>query len=144
MGYCINQVGQRFFIHKKNFSPALSAIKALATRTNEMSGGSWGPVFGRTASWYSWVRTEEFLNAQTLDEALQVWRWEPQIDERGNIYLLNFVGEKLGQDDILFQAIAPYVRNNSYIEMMGEDGARWRWVFRNGECVEKEGKVSFR
>jgi hypothetical protein len=38
-------------------------------------------------------------------------------------------------------AIAPYVEENSYIEMVGEDGDRWRWVFKNGKCEEKYPEV---
>lgn len=43
---------------------------------------------------------------------------------------LEFHGEKL-RDSALeaLRAIAPFVAAGSYVEMMGEDNAMWRWVF---------------
>jgi len=49
---------------------------------------------------------------------------------------MEFEREKIGQEDLLFDAIAPWVREGSYIEMSGEDDAMWRWVFRGGGCHE--------
>jgi hypothetical protein len=49
---------------------------------------------------------------------------------------IHFEGEKIGQEDLLFEAIAPWVRDGSYIEMSGEDDAMWRWFFHAGECHE--------
>jgi hypothetical protein len=31
--------------------------------------------------------------------------------------------------------------NSSYIEMYGEDGDKWRWIFKNGKCEEVYPKV---
>ena len=61
-------------------------------------------------------------------------------DEMNSIY---FEGEKYGDDDLIFNAIAPYVEDGSYIQMNGEDGAIWRWVFENGKCVEKQATITF-
>jgi len=43
---------------------------------------------------------------------------------------------KLWDHDEMCKQIAPYVEDGSYIEMSGEDGAMWRWVFKHGECHE--------
>jgi len=32
--------------------------------------------------------------------------------------------------------IAPYVKEHSYIEMVGEENTMWRWVFANGKLQE--------
>ena len=55
-----------------------------------------------------------------------------QLDTDGNITELEFIGEKLGNDFEMFQSIAPYVQDGSYIWMIGEDGSQWRWVFQSG------------
>jgi sugar O-acyltransferase (sialic acid O-acetyltransferase NeuD family) len=44
--------------------------------------------------------------------------------------------EKLGDDFIIFQSIAKFVQDGTYIEMVGEDGDKWRWLFKNGICKE--------
>ena len=37
--------------------------------------------------------------------------------------------------------VGPYVEAGSYVEMRGEDGARWRYVFDGKQCVRKEPKI---
>ena len=66
-----------------------------------------------------------------------------KLDTDGNITELTFIGEKLGNDFEMFQWIAPYVQDGSYIWMIGEDGDQWRWVFRSGVCKEIEAKVEW-
>jgi hypothetical protein len=60
--------------------------------------------------------------------------FEPQFDYQGNIASVWFRAEKLHDQLSMLQAIAPYVREGSYIEMQGEDYKRWRWEFCDGEC----------
>lgn len=141
MGYCMDLRDYDFVIKKENFGKALLAIKALANKTDEMSGG----VFSRTGrdKCFAWVNTLEFLDAETLAEALKAWRWDVECDKEGNIDGIMFMGEKSGDDLVLFSAIAPFVEENSFIEMEGEDGCIWRWVFSNGECEEKYGNIVF-
>lgn len=66
-----------------------------------------------------------------------------QLDQDGNITELEFIGEKLGNDFKMFQSIAAYVQDGSYIWMIGEDGVQWRWVFRAGICKEVKAKVEW-
>ena len=66
-----------------------------------------------------------------------------QLDQDGNITELEFIGEKLGNDFKMFQSIAAYVQDGSYIWMIGEDGFQWRWVLRAGICKEVKAKVEW-
>lgn len=66
-----------------------------------------------------------------------------QLDSDGNITDVEFIGEKLGNDFTVFQAIAPYVQDGSYIWMVGEDGSQWRWIFQSGICKEVKAKVEW-
>lgn len=66
-----------------------------------------------------------------------------QLDSDGNITELEFIGEKLGNDFKVFQSIAHYVQDGSYIWMVGEDGSQWRWVFQSGVCREVKPKVEW-
>lgn len=64
-------------------------------------------------------------------------------DNDGNIVGISFRGDKLGEEFRVFQSIAPYVKEGSYLHMIGEDGDQWRWVFRNGTCEEIHAKVTW-
>jgi hypothetical protein len=142
MGYCMWQDDCDFVIKAANFPAALQAIKDLMVNKEEMDGGSWsGGVM--VERWYSWVHTDAVMESETLIDALSAWRWDAEERENGDIYFISFTGEKSGQDEILFRAIAPYVKNGSYICMRGEDGALWRWYFDGGVCKEQEGRVIY-
>ena len=121
-----------FKIKKENFDKALLAIKELVNQAEKMRGGRD----------YSWVINSNLVNARTVWEAMDEWRWETEMygEDIGNIY---FVGEKIGDDKVLFDAIAPFVEDGSFIEMQGEDGALWRWLFNDGKCTEQYAKIDW-
>lgn len=131
----------KFLIKKKNKEKALEAIKALSSDNG--SGGRWEPGAGKTESWFSWVDTEEFMSAETLEEAVVAWRWELQGAVGGDVTAICFDGEKLGDDEIMFRAIAPHVEDGSYIVMRGEDNEVWRWLFRGGKCLEQGAVITY-
>lgn len=134
MGYCIDVTDSCFEISKEQHEKALAAIKALAGNETITDGS--GPHF-------SWVLTQEFVKAKSLSEALKAWRWQGSIDEEGHLYAISFSGEKLGDDEMLFRALAPFVKDGSYIEFRGEDNAMWRYVFENGKMEEKFATVTW-
>ena len=135
MGYCMSQHDSEFSIKPDHVSGALAAIKGLAGKETKRG---WG------GGYYSWVETRKFVKAETLTQALQAWRWYATgNEETGEITDIQFEGEKLGDDDKLFNAIAPFVEPGSFIEMQGEDGTLWRWLFDGKTCTEKQAKVSW-
>ena len=143
MGYCMTLKDVNFFIAKENKEKALEAIKALASKVNELGhGGSWAGGKKIDAN-YSWVDTSEFLNAKTLEDAILAWGWSTDTDKDGNINYIGFDSEKLGDEPVLFEAIAPFVKNGSYIEMSGEDGNIWRWVFDGETMREKAARIVY-
>lgn len=99
---------------------ALAALKALRP-----------PPCGH----FSWVDLEVVQRAVTVVDALREWRWGCHASGQG-FAIGEFLGEKSGDDLTMFCAIAPFVRAGDYIEMDGEDGARWRWVFDGATCHE--------
>lgn len=142
MGYYISIMHQKIRIPVAKHDRCLEAIKAL----------------GESGRSYSWVRTEEFVQADSLREALGAWRWPAVVssDERtdgwvcrrmfsgeGDIEGLDFAGEKLGDDSELMHAIAPYVDPGSHIDISGEDGDHWRWCFDGRICVQQEGRIVY-
>jgi hypothetical protein len=135
MGYCMSQQESTFSIKPLNVPGALAAIKALAGSET---------ITDASGRHFSWVDTREFLEAQTLPGAMKAWRWFlDSDDETDEIHDITFEGEKLGDDAVLFDAIAPFVEPGSYIEMLGEDGSLWRWVFDGKTCQEKSANISW-
>ena len=119
MGYYMTQVNWDFFIHADSMDALFLTLKALP------------------ASHGHWVSQTDIDNAGNVTELLDAWRWTPYFDPEGNIERIEFAGEKSGGEDVLFDTIAPYVRDYSFIEMQGEEpDARWRWVFKHGRVHE--------
>jgi hypothetical protein len=128
MGYCMSQNESKFHIKAPNKDLALRAIKAMMAEKKGV---------------FSWVDTTTVKCCRDLVTAMGEWRWDIEEDEAGDVIGIAFSGEKAGDDLTLFKAIAPFVESGSYIEMHGEDGARWRWVFVDKTCVEKAAKISW-
>lgn len=127
MGYCIEQIGDNFRIEPGEIPGAFHAAKTLAA-----------------AGRFAWVSTKTLLRASTFEEYMREWRWSLELDEEtGAITGISFEGEKLGDDDVLFKAIAPHVVPGSYVEMVGEEGDRWRWVFDGVTCHEESATVTY-
>lgn len=132
MGYYMNQEDSVFFIAKKDFINTLDAIKLLMTKVKELGSS----VSSTGEIWFAFVITKLVSEAQSLSEALEGWRYHTETDKDGNIHSIYFTGEKLGQDQLLFDAIAPFVKEGSYISMIGESGCKWKWIFKNNQCVK--------
>lgn len=142
MGYCMHTRDNSFIMKSHNLGPALQAIKEM-TKQDEQLGGGGIHYQGAFRHHWSWVSTKEVLQATTFEEAMRAWRWEVEFDQDGNVIWIEFYGEKLGDDDHLWNAIAQYVEPDSYIEMQGEDGHIWRWVFEGEGVKDVAATVTF-
>jgi len=133
MGYCMDQGETKFHVKAENKAKAHQAVRSLLKETAKMGGeSSFGGVV--TCS-FCWVDMDDFRAAKTLDAQLMTWRWEAEAT--GDIVGLDFRGEKLGDDEVLLKALAPFVESGSFIQMSGEDGHSWRWCFDDGKLSEK-------
>lgn len=54
---------------------------------------------------------------------------------------IQFNGEYQGDDYKIFELLAEFVEDESYIEITGEDGDKWRWVFNKGKVKEIKPKL---
>ena len=128
MGYCMDLVGGSFHMKKENFNNALNAIKELVENGQQ----------------YSWVNSDTISKANDLFEAVREWGWSVHTDVNGDIDDIDFDAEKMGDDEILFNAIALFVKDDSYINMRGEDGEGWKWYFKDGECHTFDGETKYK
>jgi hypothetical protein len=126
MGYYINSVGCDFTMKKANSDAALKAIKDLFSQHEYCAG---------------WVDTKTVLDSKTFEDALSEAGFD--VDSRDNNYFyIQFNGEKYsGDEKEVLNAISPFVKDGSYIEMIGEEGERWRWIFHKNGVEEKYAKI---
>jgi hypothetical protein len=121
MGYCKVQVNSNFYINSDKVSDVIQAIKNIPKNGFKLTNGS-----------YAYVA--EFQHLEDVIELFSAWRYDIVMSiVTGNIISIEFSGGKIGNCDVLFKAIAPFVREGSFIDWVGEDGAIWSDVFENGE-----------
>lgn len=130
MGYCIEMTDSKFGIKKENFEKALKNLKDVFVPENMTC---YDYINGKKYPHFSWVNTEIVLESTTLGEALEKIRYTPTYNENGDICNVEFTGEKYGDEEIFFNALAPYIEAGSYLCFEGEDGDTWRWDFNNGK-----------
>lgn len=121
MGYYMQQEECVFKIKAENVPFALAAIKSIE------------------GDHFSWVG--DFRPLDSFEKVMNEWRWDVYLDDKGNIVSIEFGGEKLGDDELLFTTIAPFVEPGSYIIMRGEEGALWKWKFDGKEMIETYARI---
>lgn len=133
MGYYIEMTDSKFNIKKENFKKALESLKSVFVPENM---NCYDYIDGKRYPHFSWVDTESVLRSRSLGNALAEIRYEPYYDGNDNICDVEFTGEKYGSEKVFFNALAPYVENDSYIAFEGEDGEAWEWRFEDGKVEQ--------
>jgi hypothetical protein len=139
VGYCISLTDSRFKINAADKMAAYKAVERL-DQTGKKGGGSYAGGM-QTQAWFSWVDADFMARSETLEDIFDHWRYPVGNDNDGNIVEIEFTGEKIGDENQLFAAIAPFVEHGSYLEYQGEDGAMWRYVFEGGQFREVSATV---
>ena len=129
MGYCMSQVKDKFTMTRENVAKALE--KAREMTRDEKFLCEFGLGSGNAP------------DTGSLEEFMDCLCWEIRTED-GAVTGIDFVGEKRGWgEDELFELLAPFVEEDSYIEMRGEDGDAWRWVFKRGKVFTVEPTVTW-
>jgi len=153
MGYVVWHLETRFRLRQEFHERALERVKTLHWG---MSSGLLGlpkhPEIQRLGAYDG----RKVVQAATLVAALNEWGWlatcESDLDDamlaeepEGDIVDLEYVGPKMRVSDNtrLFQAIAEFPDDGSYVAMTGEDKLIWRWLFTKGRCVRQPGHLVF-
>ena len=136
MGYNISLIDSRFRIEESNLKPALVALQ--------------NTVVARTEPLY-YSNAPDIIQSKSLRTAVTHMGWRLRFEEEdrdegtyeGSVIGISFEGEKSGSEEFLFNAIGPFVAPGSFIEILGEEGERWRYVFDGSACRRVEGKVEW-
>lgn len=119
MSYNMTQHDTEFFMDKSNLEAARQALRNAAA----------------DCEWF------KMKNARSLENAVYQFGWNLEFDDDDNVNGIEHLWECAGDEKRLFHAIAPYVKPGSYIQMTGEDGAQWRWIFDGVCCTEKKPSI---
>lgn len=128
MGYGVKYEINDVVIPEKSVPDCLAAINALHLDLH-----------------YAWVGDPPAGGFKTLVEAFRAWRFSAT-DNDSDIVLEYFNGEKLGDEECLFRAIAPYViqEEDPSIFALGEDGTQWRYLFNGRKLIEQRAHIEWR
>ena len=144
MGYCIDVCGD-LAIREENIPVAIDCLKELMKGISEKGGGSsyrGGECLERFFSWVNTERVIVHLETNNLYGALREWRYD-FVENQSNVEFNYFLGEKWGDDEYLWQALAPAIDSGSVIEYCGEDGHRWRYLFEDNGVKEQNAVITW-
>jgi len=80
----------------------------------------------------------------TIIQALEAWRYKAIFVGEGDVVIESFEGGEWGDDRILYQALAPFLRDGGSIVCYGEDDRRWRYLFHDGKVEEQHARLIWR
>jgi hypothetical protein len=105
------------------------------------SGAHW-----RAAGRLAFVDRSYVLRFDTLPDILAACRWELSLDAEGSGTELRFLGQKLGSDEEILRAFAPFVEPGGYVTFLVDEQfitPVWRWLFVDGGLVVLPGRLKY-
>lgn len=157
MGYYVHIDDSNFFISKDNFEEAYKKCIALNDRDDLKVGGGgaftlpngeamkYGDPRPKGMSyhpmkWFSWMDANYPETCHTLTDVLTALGFDISFDDQENIIGLRYQS-KIGAESHFLEAIAPFVKSESYINWLGEDNDMWRNEFNGEEMITKQAKI---
>lgn len=92
--------------------------------------------------WYSWTDSMVCRKAETVWEIIDEFVDEIVMNEDGSWQII--FSSKTGQEDVLFETLAPFMEPGSYANWTGEDDSHWRWEFDGEKMITRQGEVVYR
>ena len=131
---------------------ALEAVYRLDKAAHHLKqGGSYGGGQPER-KWFSWM-PEDLRTLTTLEDLLQTLGFRTH-ESDGAIHVDGY-DSKVGQEDLFFFALAPFIESNynkefaamanepASMEWTGEDGSKWRWTFEDGKMIVWEANINW-
>lgn len=122
VGTRVDLINHLVLIRKEDEENALAAMRAMPC-----------PYKDR---YFAWISEEEIRCASHLGVALQVWGYTVHVSSEGT-HVTGYPAEKLGDDRLLWTALAPFVVPQNYLTWQNEHGRQWSWIFSDGKLVEE-------
>ena len=148
MGYYISIPQSSFRIRTADLPKIYDLVAHLMSDEMIEKHSHGGSYFAKekTASWYAWVDTEAVRKAvadKDIEAIFRLWGYElTRLNEKDGetIFALDIrMGNaKIGDEEKFFSAIAPVMVHGSFLDVHGEDGQKWRWLFENGKFYAQD------
>ncbi|SEW38836.1 hypothetical protein [[Clostridium] fimetarium] len=86
-----------------------------------------------------YLDSKEYLEFKELDfeKAIDDCGWRATLNKNGDCISISTFFEYSTEYVDTLSEIAPYVESGSFIEMQGENGTIWRWIFDGGKLSLK-------
>ena len=138
MGYYATGTGS-IKIAGKNIAEAYNAMVQL-NKYDHLKGGGTYSGKGWHSRHFSWM-PEDLSTIPSCGEMLQALGFEITVDGADGTIVVSCYDSKVGDEATFLAAIAPWVKDESYFEWVGEDGDQWRWSFVKGEMYVQNGNL---
>lgn len=135
MGYCYSVMDSSFRIQSHHYTDMMDHLI------------KWHNKMKATNCQLKWMDHDNaltLLEQGDLIEYFGLWLYDAKIDiTTGDICDLVWGGEKIGDEYNMFEQIAPWVDDESYLNCQGEDGEMWRWYWRQGNLYQIEAEIHY-
>jgi hypothetical protein len=148
MGYYISTPNSIFSIRNADLPKFFRLVDDLMSDQSVDKNGSGGSYSGgkKNISWFSWVNTDLVrlrISERDIVGVFEQWGYELRnMSTHDDIttYDLDIRNgnAKIGDEEKFFAAIAPVVDDGSFIDVRGEDGIEWRWMWENGKFYSQD------
>lgn len=119
-----------FFIPSENKDETLQEIVELMEQNNHTP----------RSKAFAYMNRVNHESWESLGEAMRDWRLPIETDADGNVVDIRFIGENAGDENDLFNAIAPYVETGSEIVfVVGSRGDRTKYTFNQDAVTVERG-----
>jgi predicted small secreted protein len=127
MGYCVEITESTVSFDKEKIGKLMEKVK------KDFNDGN---IIG------SWIDKSDVIYSEDVEDFFYALRLA--IFEEDDTYKIDYLsGEKLDECELdLYNSMAEFT-NDGYIEYLGEDGEKWRYVFKEGKCEEVYPKLSW-
>ena len=157
MGYYVTIQETDFTINKNNFEDCYKAMCKLNERDDLKNGGGWNSngvssdsprpegLDYHPAKWFSWMDANYPETCQSFRKILEAlgftdYEYSPV---NGDLIGLSY-DNKTGNEYEFFDAIAPFVKKDSRINWMGEDGNQYQWYFDGKKLIVKYAEITYK
>jgi len=84
-----------------------------------------------------------YQHFNTFSEIMSELIWPVEMDEDENVVGIQFEGECLYEEEKIFSLLAPFVEPGSFLQILGERGSMWRWVFDGETCTRQNPTITW-